>query len=204
MGDMLKKIELDLFPTPVSLYNLENVDFSALLDIIDSEQSDAREFHLTPNGKTTFRGSGSNESSILGRQETREIRRELMKCVRDYTERLGIHNIDICESWFNITEPGGSLGLHRHEGSVVSGALYPRLMGDVSPLLFKSPISMYKMNELYRPGTESQHAFGFNTVWPETGILVLFPSWLEHTVDKEVGHRLVVSFNTYYTNEPLE
>lgn len=44
MGDMLKKMELDLFPTPVSLYNLENVDFSALLDIIDSEQSDTENF----------------------------------------------------------------------------------------------------------------------------------------------------------------
>ena len=57
------------------------------------------------------------------------------------------------------------------------------------------------MNELYRPGAESQHAFGFNTVWPSQGLLILFPSWLEHKTDTEIGNRIVVSFNTSYAPE---
>ena len=56
------------------------------------------------------------------------------------------------------------------------------------------------MNELYRPGAESQHAFGFNTVWPSQGLLILFPSWLEHKVtqnlsEEEDPDRIVISFN---------
>lgn len=196
MSEELRKAELDLFPTPVSVYDLEYYDFKPLIKII--EETERTQFHLVSGGESTF----SPVADLLGHPNLVDLRSELMKCVNDYCHRLGTHPVDIVESWFNITPPGGRLELHRHEGSAISGALYPCLNGqDVAPLLFKSPLLPYKMNELYRPGAESQHAFGFNTVWPSQGLLILFPSWLEHKTDTEIGNRTVVSFNTSYAPE---
>ena len=192
-----KKCELDLFPTPVSLYDLSEIDVSPLFDTI--ENFEKRKMYLVDDGVSSF-GTGS---SILEHPNLVELKSAIVESLKDYQDRLGIFNLDICESWFNVTLPGGKLDLHRHEGSVVSGAFYP-MEDEVSPLLFKSPILPYKMNELYRPNVGTQHAFGFNTVFPSKGMLVLFPSWLEHKTDKEIGNRLVVSFNTFYSNENLD
>lgn len=192
-----RKSELDLFPTPVSLYDLSEVNLTPLLDLIDSFEK--KKMYLVNNGVSTF-GTGS---SILDHQDLSELKSFISECLFDYTNRLGIFNLEICESWFNMTLPGGKLDLHRHEGSVVSGAFYPT-SEEITPLLFKTPISPYKMNELYKPNVGTQYAFGFNTVFPSKGMLILFPSWLEHKTDTEIGERLVVSFNTYYTNENLD
>lgn len=192
-----KKCELDLFPTPVSLYDLSAVDITSLLEII--EQSEKKEFCLVQEGVSTF-GSDMN---LLDHPDLVELKSSILWALKDYRDRLGIFNIQISDSWFNFTKPGGRLELHRHEGSIVSGSFYP-IDNKVSPLLFKSPILPHKMNELYKPNANTQHAFGINTIVPSQGMLVLFPSWLEHKTDTEIGERLVVSFNTFYSNENLD
>ena len=201
MSEQLKKAELDLFPTPVSVYDLSYYDFQPLLKVI--EQSERNNFPLVVGGESTF----SPQANLLDHPDLTDLKQHIKVCLEDYQDRLGIFNVEIVESWFNMTPPGGHLELHRHEGSAISGALYPRVEGEISPLLFRSPIWPYKMNELYRPPSENKlnpNAFGYNTVWPSHGLLVLFPSWLEHKTDTEIGNRMVVSFNTGYSPNDTE
>lgn len=184
----LTKEEWELFPTPVSLYNLSDINTdslkAALRDQVDYD------YGLVDNGTTSY----PEESKLL--DNALDIKEVIQECINDYANRLGLCRLQIDTSWFNKTNKGGRLELHRHEGSVISGGFYPFPQEEVSPLLFRNPIIPYKMNETFQNNTS--YANMFHEVHPYQGLLILFPSWLEHKTDKEIGNRFVVSFNTGY------
>ena len=188
----IQKEELDLFPTPVSLYDLSYLDMDVITEVI--ENTPKEEFYLVDGGKTDF----NVDCYILNDPNLINLRTSIEDCLDDYSIRLGVDNIVIQNSWSSITEVGGRLELHRHEGCVVSGVFYPKLNEPISPLIVKSPISQNQMFEIYNPESNVQNRHHYNTIVPQSGMLVLFPSWLEHKTDVEVGRRNIISFNGIY------
>ena len=188
----IQKEELDLFPTPVSLYDLSHLDMDVITEVI--ENTPKEEFYLVDGGKTDF----NVDCYILNDPNLINLRTSIEDCLNDYSIRLGVDNIVIQNSWSSITEVGGRLELHRHEGCVVSGVFYPKLNEPISPLIVKSPISQNQMFEIYNPESNVQNRHHYNTIVPQSGMLVLFPSWLEHKTDVEVGRRNIISFNGIY------
>tara|TARA_B100001029_G_scaffold48958_1_gene39019 strand:- start:78 stop:677 length:600 start_codon:yes stop_codon:yes gene_type:complete len=188
----IQKEELDLFPTPVSLYDLSHLDIDVITEVI--ENTPKEEFYLVDGGKTDF----NVDCYILDDPNLINLRTSIEDCLDDYSIRLGVDNIVIQNSWSSITEVGGRLELHRHEGCVVSGVFYPKLNEPISPLIVKSPISQNQMFEIYNPESNVQNRHHYNTIVPQSGMLVLFPSWLEHKTDVEVGRRNIISFNGIY------
>ena len=188
---MYKKCELDLFPTPVSLYDLSELDVNPLLEAI--EDAETHYFHLVDGGESTF----APTARLFEDERCEVVACAIQDCLNDYCHRTGLYPLKIQESWFNKTPPGGRLELHRHEGSAISGAFYP-LGGNVTQLQFKSPTHPYKMNDLYRNDANTPYSYGYQGLQSDKGMLVLFPSWLEHKTEKEIGDRLVVSFNSFY------
>ena len=89
----------------------------------------------------------------------------------------------------------GSVNAHRHERSVISGAYYPKCEDESAPLIFESPLQPYQMNmNNIRQGPYNQYFLDFN---PQPGLLVLFPSWLRHSVPpNRSDKRYTISFNT--------
>ena len=190
----LTKEESNIFATPISQYNLSTIPVENLLAAIETFRE--YDYGLVDNGISSYPADGKFTTFLLN--EVPEIKEVIQQCVNDYTDKLGLNSVRVGTSWFNKTSKGGKLELHRHDGSIVSGGFYPSLKGEVSPLLFKSPIQPYKMLEWFKEGTEYSNIF--HAVQPYQGLLVLFPSWLEHKTDKEIGNRLTVSFNTEYVN----
>ena len=188
----IQKEELDLFPTPVSLYDLSYLDMDVITEVI--ENTPKEEFYLVDGGKTDF----NVDCYILNDPNLINLRTSIEDCLNDYSIRLGVDNIVIQNSWSSITEVGGRLELHRHEGCVVSGVFYPKFNELISPLIVKSPISQNQMFEIYNPESNVQNRHHYNTIVPQSGMLVLFPSWLEHKTDVEVGRRNIISFNGIY------
>ena len=188
----IQKEELDLFPTPVSLYDLSHLDMDVITEVI--ENTPKEEFYLVDGGKTDF----NVDCYILDDPNLINLRTSIEDCLNDYSIRLGVDNIVIQNSWSSITEVGGRLELHRHEGCVVSGVFYPKFNELISPLIVKSPISQNQMFEIYNPESNVQNRHHYNTIVPQSGMLVLFPSWLEHKTDVEVGRRNIISFNGIY------
>ena len=117
----IQKEELDLFPTPVSLYDLSYLDMGIISEVI--ENTSKEEFYLVDGGKTDF-NSGCD---ILDNPNLINLRTSIEDCLNDYSIRLGVDNIVIKNSWSSITEIGGRLELHRHEACVVSGVFYPKM-----------------------------------------------------------------------------
>ncbi len=190
----IQKEELDLFPTPVSLYDLSYLDLDIIHENIESVEK--LEFHLLDNGGTDYRIN----NRFLDRPDLLELKESIECCLADYTERVGFTDLYMTGSWSNITEVGGRLELHRHERSIVSGVFHPKVDEPVRPLLFKDPIWMYKMAEEYDFPHSASYPNFFNAVDITSGVLVLFPSWLEHKTDKEIGRRSCISFNTRFTH----
>tara|TARA_Y100001973_G_C5176732_1_gene322423 strand:- start:1068 stop:1697 length:630 start_codon:yes stop_codon:yes gene_type:complete len=188
----IRKEELNLFPTLVSLYDLSYLDLKNVVRVIDNFPKET--FHLLGNGGTDYRLNLNilNDSSLV------ELKKSIQDSVADYSKRLGVSKLEVYSSWSSITDVGGRLELHRHDGNVVSGVFYPAVNGMLSPLLFKNPIDQYKMFEIYDSNTKSNNISSYIPIYPRNGMLVLFPSWLEHKTDSEVGIRKIISFNASY------
>lgn len=131
-------------------------------------------------------------------------------------EQVGAHMVDVAaggkrkfdwgvEMWANVNGPGSANQLHCHPGSFWSGVYYadPAGSGETGvggELLLEDP--RYPMAYMNIPdlllrysNTEpmrSQHA-----IVPEPGLLVLFPSWLRHSVRpySGTGERISIAMN---------
>ena len=188
----IRKEELNLFPTPISLYDLSHLDMDIISNVIEDTPKD--KFKLIDNGKTDF----NTNSFILNHPDLFDLKDSIEECLYDYSMRLGTANIVIYNSRSSITEIGGRLELHRHEGFVVSGVFYPKVDVPLSPLVVRSPILQNQMFEIYSSKIDAQYKQHHNNIFPHSGMLVLFPSWLEHKTDVEIGRRTIISFNGTY------
>ena len=181
---------LDLFPTPISQYNLSFLDLNKISEII--KQVKVEPHDLLGNSDSSY----GTEFTILYHDQLKFLKEELDNCLQEYTQRVGLEDVEIIRSWFNNMTTGKSIKLHRHEGSVISGAFYIKVSDNSVPLKFKSPVYQHKMLDMFI--TPTQYTCPGFDLKPISGQLVLFPSWLEHETDAECGERVVISFNTFY------
>tara|TARA_Y100000287_G_scaffold148555_1_gene123661 strand:+ start:120 stop:671 length:552 start_codon:yes stop_codon:yes gene_type:complete len=89
------------------------------------------------------------------------------------------------EFWFNISNPGDNTGWHDHkENAKISGVFYisvPKKSGNI----------------IFRKKNKNKYQKWF--VKPKDGMMILFPSKLEHCVEinKSCDTRISLSFNLY-------
>lgn len=124
----------------------------------------------------------------------------IQDCIDIYSETAGIGKSKIYESWMNVLENNGSVGVHRHYHSVVSGAYYPYVEEGSAPIAFVSPIEGYRMVDLEK---STPHGTPYNPnihyMTAQSGHLILFPSWIQHYVPTNKSNfRMTLSFNTKY------
>jgi len=117
-------------------------------------------------------------------------------------EVLGIKkdDIDMTAMWSNIHQPGSKHHYHQHPNAFLSGAYYPLIprCEDPGNIVFVDPRQAKNMvyADFVKPSCISNR-----NIWvtPKTGLLVLFPSWLEHGTDPFLAQsherRVSISFN---------
>jgi len=109
------------------------------------------------------------------------------------------NEIYITQSWLNVADAGQFHPKHRHPNSIVSGVLFldENAAGDLPPLRFHRTLDMYPVEFMF----EELNEFNANCrqFAPEEGMLMLFPSLLEHDVERNNSKRTrsSISFNTY-------
>ena len=99
----------------------------------------------------------------------------LKAIIQKYLKEYHPKPLKIINSWFNTMNVGDKLKIHKHEESIVSGAFYINVGDNSVPLIFST-----------------------QQVKPKNGLLVLFPSEMEHYTEPEREQRTVMSFNTEY------
>jgi uncharacterized protein (TIGR02466 family) len=137
---------------------------------------------------------------------TREECRELVSCVNRAAAgvlrflRIGAEDIEITGCWATILGPGAEHGMHCHPNSYLSGVYYLSTRPGADAINFHDPRSQAG---IIRPPV--RELTGENTdqvvVRVKDGTLLLFPSYLQHSVpaNSSSEERTSISFNIMFS-----
>ena len=104
--------------------------------------------------------------------------------------------ININNMWAIINKGGSGNLRHQHGNSTISGAYYVRAPKNSGDIVFYDPrpAPVYSYPKAESPNILNAQVNGIS---PKEGALVLFPSYLDHSVNENLSNeeRIVVSFN---------
>ena len=105
-------------------------------------------------------------------------------------------SININNMWAIINTGGAANLRHQHGNSTISGAYYVRAPKNSGDIVFYDPrpAPVYTYPKALNPNLLNAQVNGIN---PKEGALVLFPSYLDHSVNENLSNeeRIVISFN---------
>jgi uncharacterized protein (TIGR02466 family) len=184
-----------IFPTRIDIHDLsQEPEWENLKALI--QQSEPQ---LRPHGLVSDAGSsyGTTMTPTLSHFSVRRLRAKIESLIKEMAQDMQMPPVQITNSWFNIMGKGQRVKAHRHEISVISGALYVEAAEGSVGLTFHSPTAPCRMAEMLLGSNDLNE--NFHTVECKEGQLILFPSWLEHSTEINTSERrVVVSFNTEY------
>jgi uncharacterized protein (TIGR02466 family) len=181
------------FPTPIYYYVFEP-DVISLIDceIAEYESTIDKQKLINPWGDTVltnFRYAPYNHSL----NSLPNLKNKIIECSSQYLDQLSINykSIDISESWINYSANGGMQNFHLHDGYDISGVYFYRTNAKDGDLVFINPSLVNRFHKI----TSSN--FSKISYRPEIGKLIIFPSFLEHSVNINTTDslRISISFN---------
>ena len=185
------------FSTPIWVSKIDNYE------IINEEMSN----YITslqkqdPQGiiKSNFKGWHSKDFNLKENEPAKFI----SNISKNINNALNDMNWDLTSQFVKITNmrsivnEGGALNQkHHHSNSDISAAYYVSAFENCGDIVFYDPrpARVYKSPVAKAPNTLNAT---INSVKPESGLLVLFSSYLEHSVNQNLSNknRMVISFN---------
>lgn len=146
-------------------------------------------------------GTVSKNNYTLWREECRELRSKLTDYVNDFANNVLGHGGEfaITQSWVSVKRPYESHNLHMHPNSIISGVLYFDNEGPEG-LTFVKPTPGLDVYSLKPTPNNVNNIFTHSHVHVHVDnfMLVLFPSYLQHTVNinETQVNRYSMAFNT--------
>jgi len=195
---------LELFPTPVQVSQLpENLGsivnwFYTQEMLTDKDKLDSANY-----------GERSKNSYILNEPECMELNKYIISKVNNFSVTLGYRDNDFRfgQSWLSYKHPGQHHAHHSHPNSAISGVLYYGIPSESTPAItFHKPMANVNTSIL-RPALvtdrrELKYAQEKFHIEFSPGLLVLFPSYLYHSVplNKSDKVRCSLAFNSLPKN----
>ena len=185
------------FPTPVWTLQLENykmINEQMYRFIKDSQLKDQKGI-----AKSNIKGWHSQDFN-LQEKEPKEfitfISPAIEKVMNDMNWEKQKQSVNINNMWA-IINTGGSTNLrHQHGNSTISGAYYVRAPINSGDIVFYDPrpAPVYSYPKALGPNALNAQ---INGISPKEGVLVLFPSYVDHSVNENLSNeeRIVISFN---------
>jgi uncharacterized protein (TIGR02466 family) len=137
----------------------------------------------------------------------REEFQELMSCVRNVAEsilrfwRIGEEAIEVTGCWATVLAKGATHKAHSHPNNFLSGVYYVRIHPGADTINFHDPRSQTRV---LRPPVVELTAENTDQVVVRVtdGTLLMFPSYLEHSVDTNMSaeERVSISFNVMFSS----
>jgi len=137
----------------------------------------------------------------------REEFRELASCVRDVAKsilrflRVGYEAFEITGCWATVLTRGAAHKAHTHPNNFLSGVYYVRTGPGTDTINFHDPRNQ---TAVIRPPVVELTAENTDQVVVRVtnGTLLMFPSYLEHSVDANASEdeRISISFNLMFSS----
>jgi uncharacterized protein (TIGR02466 family) len=189
---------LSMFPVPLYVGRLENGIGAAEARFIQETEYEPP----TSDGNRVSRNRRILDAPALAR-----VKAMVLEHLDAYCGNVlcSDNRLYITQSWTNRNGQGTQHQSHYHANSVLSGTLYfgesgPELPPDTPPIVFKSDRKTaiqvrYKTQNIF-----TADSFSFR---PNTSVIVLFPSILEHfvPVNQGMAMRTSLAFNTFVKGE---
>ncbi|HJP98705.1 MAG TPA: TIGR02466 family protein [Rhodanobacteraceae bacterium] len=188
----------DLFPTRIWQAQLPSL--RGFLDDWVATVLRMRAADPEPAGRTNRHGWNSRDMAVLEQPVFAPLRTAVRAGCASALREMGMPaaRFDL-QSWINLHDRGGFNFLHVHEGCLLSGSFYLQVPPGSGPFVFRDP----------RPGVvhgrvKGAVPNGYSDIRlaPETGLLVLFPCWMEHFVEPHENDepRIAIAFNAVTAN----
>lgn len=103
--------------------------------------------------------------------------------------------IKLTHSWINFTNKDEGQDWHQHQDATISGCYYYQTSETDGDIIFETPNPFVKL-EIFPYGQTVQK---YENKKPKVGKIILFPSWLNHKVEKNTTNesRISIAFNYY-------
>ncbi|MDB2349348.1 TIGR02466 family protein [Alphaproteobacteria bacterium] len=156
---------------------------------------------INPDGviKSNFKGWHSKNFDMKDEEPKNfieEIKININTAINDMGWDLQTQEVKISNMWAIINKKGSLNQKHHHSNSDLSAAYYVSAEKNCGDIVFYDPrpAKTYKHPISKNPNTLNAI---INSISPEPGMLVLFPSYLEHSVNPNLSDhkRIVISFN---------
>lgn len=187
---------LELFPIPVYTTMIP-VEFSSVIEFFDNQDMGTDSDHDNY-------GFRSKDSYILDKPRCRDLSKFILDNVQVYTNQLGYDYKEyrFSQSWISIKAPGQHHTMHGHPNSLISGVLYYG-QGEKETPAIKFHKMITGINTSYidpkkiRNKKDLKYAQQEFSITFEPGLLLLFPSYLMHSVplNKTDKSRCSLAFN---------
>ncbi len=181
-----------LFPYPLMICG-QKYEFA------DAERKYISELEMIDNAGNEM----SRNDRILESEELSDLKKfideQIFVFKKNFLQMKDNNEIYITQSWANKASTNEFHPKHKHPNSVISGVMYLDDNTDQSlpPIRFHRTLEMFPIELDFENLNESNaSARSFDV---EQGMLMLFPSLLEHDVDRNESDkvRTSISFNTY-------
>lgn len=189
---------VNLFSVPI-LYEFES-----------KYKASSREIEYITNYDTTNRIGNeiSSGSHVLEHEDMKNLKSFLQQSLDKYTKDIIRIKQDfyITQTWFTKNKANAFHGKHSHPNSIVSGVFYLNASPEMGIIEFHNNSYGLGSNALTRQfpfvyDYFDWNEFNSNTCRFEvkTGTLLIFPSWLEHSVteNKTNNTRICIGFNSF-------
>lgn len=209
VGNLAEDVWLAEAYFPTIIFNIETngtEELNAhLLDLTYAE----RERDAEGVERSNVRALGAWHSKLLLHHEEpyRPLVDRIYAAGARISKRMGYDKrkqLKIGTMWSNINAPGSFNTSHIHPGAHWSGVYYLKMPEDGGDISFKDPRTEHMMNAPAQDADVDPIQATWTSVsyTPEPGQMLIFPSWLYHSVDVNMSKltgddadRVVIAFN---------
>lgn len=185
-----------LFPVPFfrSVYpSAEELKEQVVPLFLDIEKNDKNPVRYSFNGYTNY----ENNSQIIDHTELSDLKKFLGTSVQSIHTSLGLPgNVHFTGSWFAINRQYSYHEKHNHLPDIWSGVYYVQANDADAGLTFCNPNHTSNW-PFARIETYNEYTTPEITCKASTGVLYVFPSYLEHKVNQQLNdsERIMIAFN---------
>lgn len=177
-----------LFPIPIALIKLPILDNNEL-NFINSLEMMQNKNNLISRNRNILETETLSDLNSLLNYDLKRYFNEIYSPITDL-------NIYITQSWINVNKPGHSHHIHKHPNSFISGVYYIKAKKSVHSITFSREMAdpILFPSKIYNKFNSTEWTYPV-----ESGDLILFPSYLNHSVSSnlDTDDRISLGFNSF-------